>query len=300
MLKFERTNEKEKAGIIVVVKELEEPIAGATNIAVTRDSVEIEIDYDCDIAGLTPGSTLTVVLHELYHALGLGHPDIGNDYELMGGADLLSTKPAYPTSLDALALWEVWFSGKYDGPPPNGDRLYFAMFSTNLPYVSLVPYSEQLVEMFDREKSYKSQIEEYRKINQSLQNDIKTLEAKVGEYEARIKNLTAINEALRNETEVLKNTVVDLGRKLADREETIGRLSDRVSYLSNELSNATTKIARLESQVGDLEAANSSLESENELLRARIDSLQWILLVLVVTFVCTAVSLAVVWRTRKK
>jgi hypothetical protein len=74
------------------------------------------------------------------------------------------------------------------------------MFSTSLPYVSLVPYSEQLVEMFNREKSYKSQIEEYKKINLSLQNDIKTLEVKVGEYEARINNLTAINKALRSFT----------------------------------------------------------------------------------------------------
>jgi hypothetical protein len=188
------------SGIIVVVKELEEPIAGETAFMTSRDSVKVKIDYDCDIAGLTPAGTLTIVLHELYHALGLGHPDVGNDYELMGGADYLSTKPAYPTSLDAMALWEVWFSGKYDGPPPNGDRFYSAMFSTSLPYVSLVPYSEQLVEMFNREKSYKSQIEEYKKINLSLQNDIKTLEVKVGEYEARINNLTAINKALRSFT----------------------------------------------------------------------------------------------------
>jgi prefoldin subunit 5 len=280
LLRFQRTNDEQKASIKIYAKNISPDIAyiGGGKIVI-----------DCKVADASLNDQVSVLLHELYHGLGVGHVEPHNEYDFMSGGGRYNM---YPTSLDLYAVWLVWFSGKYDNAPPSGGVIWVTL-PDEIEYVQLEPFSSTINRLLSQNEDLKATVF-------NLRRDIKNLGEERDMYRREVENLTSVNEALRQEVSDLERTVNDLGRKLADREETIGRLSDRVSHLSNELSSASARISSLESQVEKLESLKSSLESENELLRARIDSLRWILLVLVVTFVCTAVSLAVVWRTRKK
>jgi prefoldin subunit 5 len=284
LLRFEKTSDKQRADIKIYVKEISPDIA---YYATSKYSKEILVD--CEVADASLNDQVSVLLHELYHGLGVGHIEPNNEYDLMGGVGRYNM---YPTSLDLYAIWLVWFSGKYDNAPPSGGVIWVTL-PDEIEYVQLEPFSSTINRLLSQNEDLKATVFDLRR-------DIKNLGEERDMYRREVENLTSVNEALRQEVSDLERTVNDLGRKLAEREETIGRLNDKVSSLSNELSNANAKITSLESQVEKLESLRSSLESENELLRARIDSLRWILLVLVVTFVCTAISLAVVWRTRKK
>jgi hypothetical protein len=290
LLKFERTSNIDEAAVIVRVKDIE----ALGQALYTRYSGRYYglIIYDCDLAEYPLNAVLSTILHELYHTIGLGHPDKDNGYELMGyGLDYF-----YPSSLDAAAIWELWFSGRYD----NYQSDETIWFTTNLSYTLLEPFPstidrllDQNRELLDRNKKLEDRIRGLASENYDLKNDIMTLRDRVTKYEYEVRGLSAENEALRNETARLNMLVGDLSGRLEEREKAVAKLSE-------ELSSASARISSLESQVEKLESLKSSLENENELLRARIDSLRWWLLVLVVTFVCTAVSLAVVWRTRKK
>jgi len=284
LLKFEKTNDRQRADIKIYVKEISPDIA---YYATSKYSKEILVD--CEVADASLNDQVSVLLHELYHGLGVGHIEPNNEYDLMGGVGRYNM---YPTSLDLYAVWLVWFSGKYDNAPPSGGVIWVTL-PDEIEYVQLEPFSSTINRLLSQNEDLKATVF-------NLRRDIKNLGEERDTYRREVENLTTVNEALRQEVSDLERTVNDLGRKLAEREETIGRLNDKVSSLSNELSNANAKITSLESQVEKLESLRSSLEGENELLRARIDSLRWILLVLVVTFVCTATSLAVVWRLRRK
>ena len=246
MLKFEKTTDKEK-GMPIYVKDLKPPIAGY---------YAHEIVIDCDVAHSSLDTQVSVILHELYHSLGLGHPFTHNDYELMSYSDI-----PYPSSLDIVAVWELWF-GKYANS--SAESINFTM--VDIPYAIMEPYTAVIINNLTQE-------------NYDLRNDVKRLSIDLSTYKVAYSNLET---------------------QLEEKKRTISQLNETVNNLKAELSSANAKISSLESQVEKLESLKSSLESENELLKTRIDNLQWILLVLVVTFVCTAISLAVVWRTRKK
>jgi regulator of replication initiation timing len=295
LLKFVKTSNIDEAALIIRVKDTS-PAVGQTLSTNYRGRYYGLIEYNCSLAYFRPNVALDTVLHELYHSLGIGHtteepPDKVVDLlysELMFGAvDLGMTNYVYPSTLDIHALWTLWFTDSYKSTTSP------VVFRTNLPYLMVEPYNVSLTRLVEQSREQEGRIRSLMGTVYDLRNDIMTLRDRVTKYEYEVRGLSAENEALRNETARLNMLVGDLSGRLEEREKAVAKLNE-------ELSGANARISSLESQVNALESFKSSLESENELLRARIDSLRWILLVLVVTFVCTATSLAVVWRTRKK
>jgi hypothetical protein len=136
-LRFERTDNRDGASVVVVAKQLEENVAGATYLT-THTPVVIELD--CGLA--ITRYKYVAILHELYHALGLGHVEPARYDELMG-APPTRAPPPYPSSLDALALWELWFSGRTYRP---GVEVMFTIPS-GFPYVVLLPYDATIREL---------------------------------------------------------------------------------------------------------------------------------------------------------
>ena len=298
LLKFELTNDKKKAGVIINVKDLEN-VGGTTMFRVSDNELKPAlVTYDCDIANLTPGGTITVILHELYHTLGLGHPDKGNQYELMGGANLKLMKPTYPSSLDAFGLWEIWFSGKYSGQPPSNNFFYSEMFSINEPYLLLEPFNETIVKLIEQSRELEDRNKRLTSENFDLRNDIVRLRDEVSSYKAQVQSLEGQLEEKSKTISLLNETVSSLRNSLEAREATIGSLNETINNLKAELSNASARISGLESQISALMSVKSSLEAENALLRTKIDTLQQILIAITVSFTCILV--AVVWKMRKK
>jgi hypothetical protein len=136
-LRFERTDNRDGASVVVVAKQLEENVAGATYLT-THTPVVIELD--CGLARTR--YKYVAILHELYHALGIGHVEPARYDELMG-APPTRAPPPYPSSLDALALWELWFSGRTYRP---GVEVMFTIPS-GFPYVVLLPYDATIREL---------------------------------------------------------------------------------------------------------------------------------------------------------
>jgi hypothetical protein len=141
-LRLERTDNRDGASVVVVVKQLEGNIAGVTYLSIDAPVV---IELDCGL-GRPPHSAMAiltmVILHELYHALGIGHVEPARFNELMG-APPGPAPPPFPSSLDALALWELWFSGKTYMPYVEVVLTIHAGF----PYVVLLPYDATIREL---------------------------------------------------------------------------------------------------------------------------------------------------------
>jgi cell division protein FtsB len=285
MLKFEKTTDKKK-GMPIYVKELEPPVAGY--FGGRGDYREVVID--CDVAKAPLNQRLQVIMHELYHSLGLGHPFTHNDYELMSYSDV-----PYPSSLDVAGVWELWF-GKYASS--SVEKVNFTI--VDIPYVLLEPYNVTITRLVEQSRELEDRNKRLTSENFDLRRDIVKLRDEVSSYKAQVQSLEGQLEEKSQTISRLNETVSSLRKSLEAREATIGSLNKTINNLKAELASASARISSLESQVEKLESLKASLENENELLRARITNLQWMLLVLIVTFVCTAVSLAVVWRLRKK
>jgi cell division protein FtsB len=279
MLKFEKTGDKKK-GMPIYVKDLEPPLAGY--FGGRGDYREVVID--CDVAHDSLDTQVSIILHELYHSLGLGHVTTHNDYELMSYSDI-----PYPSSLDVAGLWELWF-GKYASS--SVESVNFTI--VDIPYAVMEPYNVSLTRLVEQNKEQEGRIRSLMGTVYDLRNDIMTLRDRVTKYEYEVRGLSAENEALRNETARLNMLVGDLSGRLEEREKAVAKLSE-------ELSSASARISSLESQVEKLESLKSSLLAENRRLAENLQALRLVLLVIVAAFfACTAAAMIVSARRRRR
>ena len=247
-LRLAWTDSRERAGIIIAVKLLEEGAAGLTVMGAPP-----VIYYDCRLAG-HPQLMAWVALHELYHALGLGHADTA---ELMG-----DSVDEYPSSLDALALWELWFSGNTYAAGVTSYTL-----PSGFPYVLLLPYNETISQLQGEVSDLRGRLgtlttisEQQRReidsLNQKLkqlQNDIVVLEQNLTASREEAARLSAENEALRAENARLAGRVGELETLLAERETALANLSRAAEGLRAALGEREGQVARLTARVAELQ-----------------------------------------------
>jgi predicted nucleic acid-binding Zn-ribbon protein len=288
-LKFAWTDRRERAGIIIVAKDI-----GYTGgrVLVSGGAAPI-IEYSCDLAG--HALLIHVALHELYHALGLGH---ANTAELMGdGAD------EYPSSLDALALWELWFSGN----TYTADEVNYTL-PPGFPYVLLLPYNETISQLQGEvsdlrnrlgtlttiSEQQRREIDSLNQILKQLQNDIVVLEQNLTASREEVARLSAKNEALRAENARLAGRVGELETLLAERETALANLGKVAEELRAALGEREGQVARLAARVAELQGRLERSEAwANALLAA-------VLLMVPIAIIIPAAAIALGRRGRER
>jgi uncharacterized coiled-coil protein SlyX len=287
-LRFAWTDSRERAGIIIAVKDI-----GYTGgrVLVSGGAAPI-IEYSCDLAGHT--FLIHVALHELYHALGLGH---ANTAELMGwGAD------EYPSSLDALALWELWFSGN----TYTADEVSYTLPS-GFPYVLLLPYNETISQLQGEvaglrnrvgilitvSEQQRREIDSLNQILKQLQNDIVVLEQNLTASREEVARLSAENEELGAENARLAGRVGELETLLAGRETALANLSRVAERLRAALGEREGQVASLVAKVAELQEKLKRAEAWGQVLFYTV-------LVLVPLALTVPVALALIRRRERR
>jgi uncharacterized coiled-coil protein SlyX len=247
-LRFERTDNRDGASVVVVAKELEGNVAGATYL--TTDA-PVVIELDCGL-GRPRNSSMAiltmVILHELYHALGIGHVEPARHSELMG-APPPRPPPPYPSSLDALALWELWFSGRTYRP---GVEVMFTIPS-GFPYVVLLPYDATIRELEAGKATLEQRYEGLYRMYEENTRMLYNMTQLVASLREDVRKLGAENEALRAENARLAGRVGELETMLAGRETALANLSRVAERLRAALGEREGQVARLTARVAELQ-----------------------------------------------
>jgi len=244
LLRFEKTDSLERAGVIVRVEDVyEEPgAAGGLTRHYSLPDAPVEVYLDCDLPNYGVWMD-AAILHELYHALRLGHVSPPHPLELMGSDDI---PPPYPSSLVALALFELWFSGKSF---PSGS-VY--TLPDGFPYVVLLPYHVTVEELEKEIEKSRSRIKELAETRDTqwreiikLRGDVQTLreqlEASKGENEAlraEVERLTGVAQGLEQQLAEKRREAEELRSSLAERERQVASLAARVAELQQQLERS--------------------------------------------------------------
>jgi hypothetical protein len=203
--RIEYVDNLDESQIFITGKQLGSESAGETNIyTIDKRMIRAEIYYDCEVVLKPVVPAFNVVLHELLHALGLGHTEfekIGDEYEIMFPYHTEKTT-IYVSNLDLEALYNLWFRN-YDG------EIYIT--SSDFQFKQVKPY---VVEFQELEEIYRDLQSKYSTISSEVRNlerdvtilesdltEVKSTIAKIGGYlEKHEKELKKVSEEL-NATE---------------------------------------------------------------------------------------------------
>jgi regulator of replication initiation timing len=244
-LRFERTDNRDGASVVVVAKELEENVAGATYLT-THTPVVIELDCGLAKAKIQvrgdPARALSCAGHRPRRA-GALHD------ELMGAPLHAPPPPPYPSSLDALALWELWFSGRTYRP---GVEVMFTIPS-GFPYVVLLPYDATIRELEAGKATLEQRYEGLYRMYEENTKQLYNMTQLVASLREDVRKLGAENEALRAENARLAGRVGELESLLAGRETALANLSRAAEDLRAALGEREGQVARLTARVAELQ-----------------------------------------------
>ncbi|MEM3426130.1 MAG: hypothetical protein QXI42_10075 [Thermoproteota archaeon] len=228
-LRLEYSGDENSYQIYVSGKQLENGIGGVTEIYSTDEGmVRTRIYFDCEVVLKPVAPALNVVLHELLHALGLGHADfnqIGGESEIMAAYKSHGEPTIYASTLDLYALYLLWFKG-YDK-----SRLYLNELPTG--YREVKPY---LVELEELKKIYEELHEKYGVLSGRLE----TLETVLDNMEGKVDKI--VSDVSR-----LNTTILNLGKELEKQ-------SKLVKGLETELEEASRNIDSMRSEINSMRA----------------------------------------------
>lgn len=254
-LRFAWASEAGSAQIIVTDAVLTSG-SGRTRLMISGDGRVLppaRIEINCQTASAGAAILVTTILHELGHALGLGHTgfsEYGGIKELMYPVQLIKEDPIYPSTLDLYAIYELVIKG-------------YAGSSISLPeWLPYMQVSSQGLIVPEKEE---------------VEGEEPTVE------EATIQDLERKYEDLRRKYESLSETIADLGNdiqrieeRLDELEEAVGllenrtgSLEERINITENVLAEHAEKLDRLSRSLSKLE----DLEAEMELVEKGITAL---------------------------
>ncbi|MEM1944556.1 MAG: hypothetical protein QXX57_02295 [Nitrososphaerota archaeon] len=129
-VKFKTTFRRESAHVIFRVTNLQPPTIGQTIIS---DTLLLEVEISCELAGYPVFYTQAIILHELYHTLGIGHIRDNVAGDLVGDPIAGVSRPVYPTTLTLYAIYLRYFGGLSNAKKhPYNSRETYPMSSQGL------------------------------------------------------------------------------------------------------------------------------------------------------------------------
>jgi len=215
-LRFEMVSDAGSAQIIVTGANLGGKAAGrATLICSDGRIVASRVEIDCSTAS-TP-FLLSVTLHELGHALGLGHTsfsEYNGTKELM--YKVLTDPNTYPSTLDHYAIYLLVIRG-YSGS------------SVSLP--AWLPYYQVAAE---------------------APASIQELDKRVRELERKYESLSEAVAGLGGDLQRIEERLDELEERVNATEEKLAEHGEEVAGLRAEVDEALPRLDALEREVGDL------------------------------------------------
>lgn len=232
-------------GIIpIYARNLPGKVGGRTSTLYTQEGevLEIWIEIGCDVAYTSPNYRQAIILHEIYHALGLGHTLVPSTIELMNGLDRNS--PPYPSSLDLYALWQLWFGNL---------QAESVRLPPNIPYVQVLPYNFQMSQIESSVRQLQFTIDNdikriYTNIN-SLRSDVNNLIELGTRSSVEINDLRTVTDNLVKNQESLKSSLTELENRLSVRD---ADLLAKITGLRNEAENQAVEINSLKKEIENL------------------------------------------------
>jgi len=277
----------EEAQIIVTGDRLEEGVAGATIITMTDKGMipQTEIIYDCNVVLKPMVPAFNVVLHELLHALGLGHAyfdKVDDQWEIMAEEKRGGEPTIYVSTLDLYALDRLWFKGSRDRRIVLPDYLEFKEVK---PYV---------VELEELKQVYQELHEKYG----VLERDIAELKTVLKVVEKRVSSIKTEVTSLQTEVEHLQTGLSDVREELGKTGKRLERLSGRVSEQEGEITRIWQqvsyqggKITEVGKQVDVISGNLQNLSLQLQLLQYQLNKTERILSVLVISFIAVTAIL---------
>jgi len=232
-LRFEMVSDAGSAQIIVTGANLRGRAAGrATLICSDGRIVASKVEIDCSTAS-TP-FLLSVTLHELGHALGLGHTsfsEYNGTKELM--YKVLTDPNTYPSTLDHYAVYLLVIRG-YSGS------------SVSLP--AWLPYYQVAAKLPASIQELEKRVRELERKYEALSEAVADLGGDVQEIEGRLSELEGRVDALEG--------------RLAEYGEEAEKLRDRFTELDGRLNEALPRLDELERGIGSLKTGLERVSGE--------------------------------------
>lgn len=206
-VQFRLTSDIRSADVIFGVKDLPPPTAGAAGI--TGDMLPHEVVIDCDLGktNIPNESRIGIILHELYHTLGLGHT-----YACDQPADLMCPFDVgnfYPSTLNLLAIHYRYFVN----PALKGVITY--TLPKDIPYVVVLPWTVTVTQFYSQMASLREQID---KLTFRLDNDIAFISNEVRKINRAVDNLWSSHIRLENEVKNLTAVTHNIEDRMANLE----------------------------------------------------------------------------------
>ena len=211
-----------------------------------------EIQIDCWYPPRTGGDFPSIMLHEIFHSLGVGHAS--TEYTDRGEPELMRfiKGETYPSTLDLYALYQLYFGDiKFDGNYKTSITL-----RSNIEYKMVTPYDVELQQLGEEYQKLKEENEKLwgylrnasdvidylddenqklRQENEELRMMNSALEEQVADLWGQLQTTNLVVENLQEENQRLKANLtwcLQKGLELGEKcNQTIRRLVNQYNYL---------------------------------------------------------------------
>ena len=277
--KFEKTSDASSAQIIVTDADLER-IGGQATIRTSGGKVipPSRVEISCDAVSAGTDALTSIIMHELLHALGLGHTSF-SEYsgikELM--YKVLTDPKTYPSTLDFYAVYQLVIKGY------GGDSVSLPEW---LPYGQVTPQKLILPEeesqeqeesggetteeatLEELERKYENLENKYDSLSNAvadLRDDVQEIEERLDELEERVSDLEENVSVLKNETATLEERLNATESTLINHTQRIAWLNESVSRLGKsleQLDGLEERLAHVEEELGGLNGVMERLMAQ--------------------------------------